>query len=65
MILPFKSLINYLRDSILELKHVTWPRRQEVISYTLIIIVAVIVSMLLVALLDYGLSLLVDIFILK
>lgn len=65
MILPFKSLINYLRDSILELKHVTWPHRQEVVSYTFIIIVAVIVSMLLVALLDYGLSLLVDIFILK
>lgn len=62
---PALPLVNYVRDSVTELKHVSWPTRREVISHTIIIIVAVIVSMLIVALLDYGLSLLVDAFILK
>jgi preprotein translocase subunit SecE len=62
---PAAPLVNYVRDSVIELKHVAWPTRREVVSHTVIIIVSVIIAMLIVALLDYGLSLLVETFILK
>ena len=35
----FDRLVTFLRESRLELKKVSWPRRQETIQYTLAVIV--------------------------
>lgn len=33
------KLVTYIKDSISELKKVTWPTKKQVISYTIIVIV--------------------------
>jgi len=42
------SIINYIKDTIRELKHVNWPTRKQVIYFTiLVIIVSLVVSVFL------------------
>lgn len=43
-----------------EFKKVIWPSRKEVISHTVIVLLSIIVSMSLIALIDYGLFSLVQ-----
>lgn len=59
------AIVNYIRESIAELQQVSWPARMQVVRYTLTIIVAVAVSMLIIAVVDYALSLVVDAYIIK
>lgn len=59
------ALVGYIRSSIDELRKVVWPTRQQVIRYTIIIAISVIVATAFIALIDFGLNLLVDEFILK
>lgn len=61
----FRAFFDYIRSSLAELKKVDWPSRREVVSYTVIILISVIIATLVVALIDYGLSLVVDRFLLK
>ncbi|MBW2963620.1 preprotein translocase subunit SecE [Candidatus Woesearchaeota archaeon] len=35
---PVKRLIQYIKDSIIELKKVTWPTKKETTNYTLLVI---------------------------
>ncbi|PPK97524.1 preprotein translocase subunit SecE [Kineococcus xinjiangensis] len=49
----------FLRQVIAELRKVVWPTRSELLSYTGVVLVFVLVMMLLVAGLDYGLGKLV------
>ena len=46
-------LIDYLRDTKAELRHVTWPTRKEAISYTIIVLVISISTGLFLGLLDF------------
>ncbi|HNR90583.1 MAG TPA: preprotein translocase subunit SecE [Spirochaetota bacterium] len=39
----FKKVIQFVRESRDELKRVTWPDRDEVTSFTMIVIVAVVI----------------------
>jgi preprotein translocase subunit SecE len=60
-----RSFFDYIRSSVAELKKVDWPTRREVVSYTLIILVSVVIATLTVSVVDYGLSLLVDRFLIN
>ena len=56
----FKKIKYFFTGSYAEFKKVIWPSRQEVISHTLIVVIAVFVSMAIVAALDLGLYTLVQ-----
>lgn len=49
------KIINYFKNSYQEMRKVVWPSRQEVLSHTIIVVIAIVVSMGLVALIDFGL----------
>lgn len=58
----WQKIVKYLRGSIDELRKVSWPTRQETIKYSIIVIISVIISVGILALLDFGLSKVVNIF---
>ncbi len=55
-----QAVVNYFKSAFGELHYVTWPSRQEVIRYTLLILAAVILATLIIAAIDYGLDLAVN-----
>ena len=48
--------VEFLREVRGELRKVAWPTRSEVINYSIIVLVAVLVMMAFIALVDYGAS---------
>ena len=50
---PFKNMVN-------ELKRVTWPSKQKLIRYSIIVLVFVLVMMLIIGLFDFGSARLVN-----
>ena len=61
MIAKIKQLIQFFKDSRDELKKVTWPDRDEVTSFTVVVIVAVCVISVFLWLVDTGLMALVKV----
>lgn len=61
----FRATADYIKGSVAELRKVTWPTRKQVFSYTVIILVSVIIASLIISVVDYGLSLLVDAYLIK
>lgn len=51
-----KALNNYIKGSIDELKKVTWPTRDETVWFSIIVIIATIISVGILTIVDYGLS---------
>jgi preprotein translocase subunit SecE len=51
---PFARLVNFIRQVIGELRKVVTPTRKELLSYTGVVLVFVVVMMVLVSLLDLG-----------
>lgn len=47
------KLINYIKDTRAELKHVNWPTRAEAIGYTVIVIVFSAIIALLLGAFDF------------
>lgn len=47
------SLNNYLKDTRSELKHVTWPTREQTINFTLVVIGLSVATGLLLGAFDY------------
>ena len=47
------ALGQYLRETREEMKHVSWPTRKQVISYTALVIVVSIITSLYLGLFDY------------
>lgn len=47
-----QKITNYFTGSYEELKKVTWPSRQEIISHTVIVILSILISLGIIALLD-------------
>ncbi len=45
--------IRYIKEMIAEVKRLTWPNRKEVGSYTLVVIVFVIVVAVIIGVLDF------------
>lgn len=58
-----QKIINYFTSSYEEMRKVIWPNRQEVISHTIIVVSSIIVSMAVIAAIDYGLFNLIQILI--
>ncbi|MFA5211614.1 MAG: preprotein translocase subunit SecE [Patescibacteria group bacterium] len=56
----FRKIVEYLRDSIGELKKVTWPTKKQVQNYTLAVIALSAGLALFFAFLDYIFNLGVD-----
>ncbi len=50
----------FLNQAYQELKRVTWPTRTEVINYSAVIIASVVVAAILISVVDFGLSRLVE-----
>ena len=57
------KLINYLKDTRGELKHVSWPTRSQVVSFTILIIIISIFIAFFLGLFDFIFTTLLDIFI--
>lgn len=58
--MTFSSIPKYFNDVWKELTKVTWPTRKEVINHTLIVLVSCAIAVLVVAVIDQGLSALVS-----
>ena len=50
----FVRLVNFVREVVAELRKVIWPTRKELTTYTLVVVVFVIIMLSLVGGLDYG-----------
>ena len=57
---PFGRVALFLRQVVAELRKVVTPTRRELISYTGVVLVFVVIMMLLVSGLDFGFSALVN-----
>ena len=55
-----QAIKNFFIGSYEEFRKVVWPNRQEVISHTIIVIISMVVAIGLIAAIDYGLFLLVQ-----
>lgn len=58
----FRKVFGFFADSWTEMKKVRWPSRKEMISYTLVVLVTVVLVSVYFGLLDAGLSALVRLF---
>ncbi len=47
------GIINYLRDTKAELRHVTWPTKQETINYTIVVLLISIGTGVFLGILDF------------
>lgn len=57
------SIIRYLKETRAELKKVTWPSREEALRLTLVVITTILVMAVVLGLLDYIYSKLMDLII--
>ncbi|MER7280333.1 preprotein translocase subunit SecE [Dactylosporangium sp. NPDC000244] len=55
----FVRLINFVREVVAELRKVIWPTRKELTTYTLVVVVFVIIMLAIVGGLDFGFAKLV------
>ena len=51
---PFVRARDFIRDVISELKKVVWPTQRQLINYTIIVLVFVVIVALIIAALDFG-----------
>ncbi len=59
-----KRVIQYVGESREELKKVHWPSREQTLRYTAVVIVASLVAGVVVGVVDYGLTQLLELFVL-
>ena len=61
MISRIKQLIDFFHESREELKKVTWPDREEVTSFTVVVVITLIVFSIFLWLVDMGLMTLIKV----
>jgi preprotein translocase subunit SecE len=54
------GIADFFRSGVVELKKVKWPSRQELISYTLVVLTVVLIMTLFLGVIDYGILSLVN-----
>ncbi len=59
------SLISYLKETRAEMKHMSWPTRSQVVSYTLVVIALSVVASLYLGFFDFIFSKVLDAFFIK
>ena len=57
------KLADYIKETRVELKHVSWPTRRQAIAYTIIVIIIAVVVGALLGLFDYAFTSLLKLFI--
>lgn len=50
-----QRIINYFTSSYEEMRKVVWPNRREVTSHSIIVILSILISMGIIAAIDFGL----------
>jgi preprotein translocase subunit SecE len=50
----FRSLSRFIREIVAEMRKVIWPSRQELVTYTIVVVIFVVVLVAIVAGLDIG-----------
>ncbi|GGW91273.1 preprotein translocase subunit SecE [Streptomyces lomondensis] len=53
---PLKRLALFYREIVAELRKVVWPSRNQLTTYTTVVIIFVVIMIGLVTVIDYGLS---------
>ena len=53
---PIKKIIQYIHESIAELKKVTWPTKKETTNYTLLVIGISLALAIFIGVIDYILN---------
>jgi len=61
LITKVKNYINYVRESWEELKKVTWPDKDEVTSFTVVVVIALIIFSTFLWLVDTGIMALIQV----
>jgi len=61
LISKIKQLISFFKESREELKKVTWPDREEVTSFTVVVVITLIVFSIFLWIVDTGLMALVKV----
>jgi len=56
-----KKLIKYIKDSMIEMKKVTWPSRKEALNYTVLIVIITIAVAIFLGSLDFIFSKILEI----
>lgn len=51
-----KSILNYIKESILELHHVTWPTQHQMVRLSLISLVFCAITAVIIGIIDYAFS---------
>lgn len=59
------QFINYLKDTKAELKHISWPTKDQTVSYTILVIVISLAIALLLGVFDSIFKKALELFILK
>jgi preprotein translocase subunit SecE len=57
------KLFDFVRESRDELKKVTWPEKEEVSNFTMVVIVSLIIVSVFLAVVDFGLNHIIGIFV--
>ncbi len=52
MIKPINQVVSFVRESRDELKKVAWPEREEIVNFTIIVIVTVVLVSLFLGMID-------------
>ncbi len=47
------SFINYIKDTVAEMKHVSWPTNKQAITYTVLVVAVSAVAAVYLGLFDY------------
>jgi len=55
----FRALRRRTRETVAEMRKVLWPSRNEMVTYTVVVVIFVVIMVTIVALLDFGLAKLV------
>ncbi len=55
-----KTIINFIKEAYIELRKVTWPSRQQVINYTVVVIIISIVVAFFLGSLDMMFSIVIE-----
>ena len=53
---PFVFIVNYIRQVVAEMKKVIWPNRQQMVNYTIVVLVFLTFMTILIGLVDLGLA---------
>jgi len=61
LISKIKQLISFFKESREELKKVTWPDREEVTSFTVVVVISLVVFSIFLWLVDTGLMALIKV----